>query len=676
MSRGVWASFSAGLSGGVPARIGIGLLAALALGGPSARAETGLQAEALAAWSDAYLSKALNNRQIVGAAAGLIREGEIVFLRGYGWQDKAKGIPFDPEATRIRACSISKTFTATAGMQLVERGLLPSLDAPINPYLKRFKLPPPHGDRVTLRQLMTHTAGMTGAAGTPQGIACDLEPPVDAAELGLILTENIVRKPGEIALYSNLGVAMQGALIEDVTGLSLADYMQRELFAPLGLDSAVLHSDTTAPPNLARPYATFPNGELQDVPYYPKHPATAASGGLIITPADLLRWAAFHADTAGRTYAEVLSGGARTAMGLPQFAPHPESSPIGLQFHLSQFGGERVVHHSCGLPGTTSVLALLPDREVAVVISVLSARAFPSVADLFGQLVDSGRLVKTEAGPQGPLLSASDIWRVMATELIGEKQFPPIAPDVAAQHPVPALSELSGEYWTERRSRSSMRSLVKASLLMKVEVSADGGVSIGGVQTTRVADGVFERSGDEGQTAARFVFSKPDADGPVVMLAYGSSAWTKVAWFANPELASRALGIGLMLSILGFGAVFWRRGSRFKAWMKRVMVAQALVAITLPVLLFAGYDRISGIYVDHYNNELLRPGLLLSGLNLHLVFGVLLTLGAVLAWVRNNNPTGPALGLIPRLHLTFMATLAVISWPAYWLFNLIGFNLR
>ena len=154
-------------------------LCVVAGGIESASARTVFDGEEIEAWADEYFGTALANKRINGASVGFIQDGEILLLKAYGWQDQKAQIPLDPEKTRFPMCSTSKTVTATALMQLLERGKIASLDDPVNKYLKRYQLPPPYGDDVTLRQLMTHSSGMAGHF-TPQGTKKDLAVSVEA----------------------------------------------------------------------------------------------------------------------------------------------------------------------------------------------------------------------------------------------------------------------------------------------------------------------------------------------------------------------------------------------------------------------------------------------------------------------------------------------------------------
>ncbi|MEM9235124.1 MAG: serine hydrolase domain-containing protein, partial [Pseudomonadota bacterium] len=335
--------------------------------------------------ADKYFDTALANRRITGASVGFVQDGKVLFLKGYGWQDQRAQIPLDPRQTRFRMCSTSKTVTATAIMQLHERGAIASLDDPVNRYLTRYQLPPPYGDQVTFRHLMTHSSGMAGHF-TPQGTKEDIPVPVDAEIVRSFFRENIERPPGFVGVYANLGVALEGVAIEDISGQSLAAYVARNVFEPLDMSSALFHHSVEKPPHLAQPYAIYPDGSLQEIRFYPKHPLTAASGGFITTTEDMLKYVALHADEEARAHGEILSVDGRRTLHERHFGRHPSDPGMGLHFYRDQYGDELMVHHGCGLPGTSSLMGVFPQSNAGFVVTLLSANVSPSVGDVISKI--------------------------------------------------------------------------------------------------------------------------------------------------------------------------------------------------------------------------------------------------------------------------------------------------
>ena len=154
-------------------------------------------------WLDGFLPYALRTGDIPGAVVTVVKDGQLLTARGFGFADVEKRTPVDPERTLFRPGSVSKLVTWTAAMQLVEQGKL-DLDRDVNTYLD-FKIPEYDGKPVTLRQLMTHTAGFEEAV--KDIIFTD---PAHLLSLGDYLkrwTPKRVFEPGTTPAYSNWGTA-------------------------------------------------------------------------------------------------------------------------------------------------------------------------------------------------------------------------------------------------------------------------------------------------------------------------------------------------------------------------------------------------------------------------------------------------------------------------------------
>src|SRR5688572_31550468 len=187
------------------------------------------------AWLDGFMPFSLARGDIAGAVVVIVKDGEILLQKGYGYADVEKKKPVDPEATLFRPGSVSKLFTWTAVMQQVERGKL-DLDADINQYLD-FEIPPgPAGEPVTLRDLLTHTGGFEEAlkeliSEDPERIAT-LEDTVKGW-----VPERIF-KAGTMPAYSNYGTGLAGYIVERSSGLSFDDYLDQNVFGPLGMSKS------------------------------------------------------------------------------------------------------------------------------------------------------------------------------------------------------------------------------------------------------------------------------------------------------------------------------------------------------------------------------------------------------------------------------------------------------
>jgi len=187
-----------------------------------------LTADDLNIWLDGYMPHALKTADIAGAVVAVVKDGEILSERGFGFADVAKHTPVDPRLTLFRPGSVSKLFTWTAVMQLVEQGKI-DLDADVNAYLD-FKIPPRDGKPVTMRNLMQHTAGFEEQA---KGIIS--EDPAGPGFVALLeqWVPTRVFAPGGTPAYSNYGASLAGYIVQRVSGEPFDDYIEKHIFAPL-----------------------------------------------------------------------------------------------------------------------------------------------------------------------------------------------------------------------------------------------------------------------------------------------------------------------------------------------------------------------------------------------------------------------------------------------------------
>jgi CubicO group peptidase (beta-lactamase class C family) len=189
------------------------------------------------AWLDGLLPAALESAGIAGGVVTVVDDGEIVTTRGYGHADTGTGggeaVPVDAERTLFRPGSVSKLFTATAAMQLVESGDV-DLDTDIGEYLD-FDVPRSFDGPVTLRHLLTHTAGFEERLGGLIGSG-DVSP-VLRDELAEEPPEQVY-EPGTVPAYSNYGNSLAGYIVERVSGMPFEEYVERNILAPARMTSS------------------------------------------------------------------------------------------------------------------------------------------------------------------------------------------------------------------------------------------------------------------------------------------------------------------------------------------------------------------------------------------------------------------------------------------------------
>ena len=212
----------------------------------SAASATGatLTATDVNAWLDGYLPYALKTGDIAGAVVAVVKDGEVLTARGYGYADVAARKPVDPKLTLFRPGSVSKLFTWTAVMQQVEQGKI-DLDADVNKYLD-FRIPPREGQPITMRNLMQHTAGFEEQA---KGIISE-DPKAPGFETLLkAWTPVRVFAPGTTPAYSNYGASLAGYIVQRVSGEPFDSYLEKHIFEPLEMKHSSFRQPL--PPELA-----------------------------------------------------------------------------------------------------------------------------------------------------------------------------------------------------------------------------------------------------------------------------------------------------------------------------------------------------------------------------------------------------------------------------------------
>src|SRR5262249_2060812 len=182
---------------------------------------------------DALIPSQLQNRNIAGAVVSVVKDGQVLFQKGYGYADFEGKKPVLAEQTLFRPGSISKLFTATAVMQLVEQGKL-DLDRDVNEYLD-FAIPKTYPEPVTIRRLLTHTAGFEETLKNLFVARAD-----DMKALRTYLVTQMPARifpPGKVVSYSNYGFSLAGYIIERASGEKFERYIDNHILKPLRMNN-------------------------------------------------------------------------------------------------------------------------------------------------------------------------------------------------------------------------------------------------------------------------------------------------------------------------------------------------------------------------------------------------------------------------------------------------------
>ncbi len=311
------------------------------------------------AWLDGYMPYALRAGAIPGAVVVVVKDGQPLTMRGFGYSDLKAQKPVDPELTLFRPGSVSKLFTWTAVMQLVQAGKL-NLDADVNQYLD-FRIPPRDGKPITLRNLMTHTPGF---AETAKYLIDFGEKKPDP--LGKVLSRSVPERiyaPGSMPAYSNYGASVAGYIVERVSGEPFDQYIEHHIFAPAGMS----HSSFDQPlPEPLRPLLSKAYKPGSDDPQPYEVIGMAPAGALASSGADMGRFMIAHLNHT------LINPATAQLMYAPANKPFPDLPAMALGFYHEDRNGLNIVGHGGDTVFFHSDLHLFLDKNVGLYISMNS----------------------------------------------------------------------------------------------------------------------------------------------------------------------------------------------------------------------------------------------------------------------------------------------------------------
>ncbi|NTZ43266.1 beta-lactamase family protein [Altererythrobacter sp. SALINAS58] len=443
------------------------------------------------AWLDGYLPASLARTDIPGAVVSVVKDGEILVSKGYGYADVAAEIPMDGDRTLTRIGSTSKPFTWTAVMQLVEQGKL-DLDRDINEYLD-FEIDHEPYRPITLRDLLNHRAGFE--EGLKNLLMVDPEnfPTTEA-----YLKQNrrpVMFPPGEVPAYSNYGTALAGYIVERVSGEPYDEYIERHILEPLDMERSTTRQPLPSrlTDGMARGYmdASSPPRPFEIV-------TTAPAGSISATATDMARFMIAHLQQGQYEDAQILEPDTARLMHSAS-APHREGfSTIAHGFFRGRENGRLVIGHGGDTVAFHTDMNLLLEENVGIFVSFNGRGASDAVyavrEDLFEAFMD--------------------------------RYFP--APAGAGAEPLPVqehVDEIVGAYESSRRVESGFIGLFY--LLQQEEIIGhdDGTISLAsgeeGERFHEVEPYVWQEIGGERRLALTEVDGRKaviDSDNPISVL--------------------------------------------------------------------------------------------------------------------------------------------------------------
>jgi CubicO group peptidase (beta-lactamase class C family) len=312
---------------------------------------------------DEYIHSEMQRQHIPGLALLVARDGKILQAQGYGLSDIELQVPVKPE-TVFQSGSMGKQFTAAAVMMLVEEGKI-ALDDSISKY---FKDAPPGWNEVTIRELLSHTAGFTDYPAK-----FDFRRDYTEAQL-LKIVEGIplAFPPGTKWSYSNLGYLTLGVLIHQVTGKFYGDFLQERIFQPLGMSTTRIISEADIVPNRAAGYRLV-KGQIKNQEWVSPTLNTTADGALYFSILDLAKWdaALYTEKLLKRSSLDQMWTITKLKNG------QPNSGSYGFGWSILNKNGHRVLDHGGAWQGFRTHISRYLDDKLTVVVLTNLAEADP-----------------------------------------------------------------------------------------------------------------------------------------------------------------------------------------------------------------------------------------------------------------------------------------------------------
>jgi len=604
--------------------------------------------DALEAFIDELMADHVEQFGLAGATVTVVKDGDVFVSKGYGHADLAADVPVNADTTLFTTGSVAKLFTWTAVMQLVEQGKL-DLDGEVNSYLTGFQIPDTFPEPIRVWHLLSHTAGFEDRPVA--GLFAKTADEVPDLETGLIrfLPERDWA-PGLYMAYSNYGAALAGHLVAQISGMSWEEYLERNIFEPLGMT----HSTTRQPmPDVLAPSVTKMYGAGEDglVESFFEYSMLAPAGAMLATSDDMGRFMLAHLQGGRLDDARILEEETVEQMHSQLFTHDPRLGGNAHGFWEHTERGQRILSHGGDLNTSHALMAFAPEHDVGFYVaynSVGGPEAREAFSDAFWDyaFADESPAAEAVVGSFGP------------------------------------MDRFAGNYTTTRMASTTLTKLLGSLAVISVSV-ADDGVLLTEVpgflepqRWIQVGDDEFAQV----DGPARMVFRETDGQAPHIV--FGGSSLTAYsplnAWIPAPWIDAAALHGGVLLIsvlLLLSGLLLWpvialvhRRRSRegtgrrrIARWWAAATGGLYLLFVVLLVMILADSS------VIEYQMAPLLVAMLSVG-----VAAAVMTLGvvvqAILAW-RDGYWR-----LATRLHYSLVAMAYVaLAWQLnHW--NLLGFH--
>lgn len=534
MSKGGWSMRSTGLVVGI--LIWASTLLCTAIGSAAYLSDV----EELEAFLDGVMASQIYEHNIPGATLAVVKDGEIIVSKGYGFSDLQKRTPVDPEKSLFRPGSVSKLITWTAVMQLVEEGRL-DLEVDINNYLD-LEIPQElvssnsTPEAITLKHLLTHTPGFEDRG---EGLFVIGEENVKTLPdyLRTYLPARVF-PPGEVMAYSNYGSALAGYIVERVSGQSFAEYVEENIFVPLGMENSTFRQPLPEhlAQNMTQAYK-FQGGE-----YYPgdfEFISASPAGALSSTASDMAKFMIAHLQEGQFNGIEILKKETVEEMHHQQFTHHPKIPGMAYGFIESVYNGEQALTHGGATLLFFSGLYLLLEHDLGFFVSY------------------SG----------GTGMEMNKIFQAFMDRYFPKEYIPLPEPQPGDRE---ASIKYIGEYHPSRSNFTSFEKVLALFQRIPITISDEGHLIINyfgePVPFLKIEPGLYQNVTPNGTQLVNTIAFLQEPEEEISLVTGGPSIYNRVPWYGSSLLL---LGLTVFVLLIMLGTILGWTTAFFKKRLRR-----------------------------------------------------------------------------------------------------------
>jgi CubicO group peptidase (beta-lactamase class C family) len=345
-----------------------------------------------------------------GMAIVVVRDTQVIYLKGFGHADVEANRPFTPQ-TVFYIASTTKSFTGLAASILDRAGTF-TLDAPLSQYLPELRLGAPlRAEAITIRSLLSHTHGISDDGPVPLRLAYTGEYEGNAHLIRLLAYHGPART-GRAYQYGNVGYNVAALAMDAVTRESWKETLRRLVFEPLRMENTSAFVSRFPAERLAMPYRTTPTGFVR-VPYAKADANMQSAGGLVTTAADMGRWLEMHIGNGRVDGKQILNAAAvaETHKAQATFAQNARGMRMigyGFGWQIGILGEDTILVHGGGFPGFSTHMSFMPQHRIGIAVMANSVQL--GLVDLVAQNIygaltgkgtitdDSLRALRTQLG--------------------------------------------------------------------------------------------------------------------------------------------------------------------------------------------------------------------------------------------------------------------------------------